>query len=159
MPLWYHSAMIYYDYNRFKQDLPLLKAQCEEFKPDTIVALARGGMSLAHALCMAMNLRNLQSIRIESYDGASQRSEVSILGTCDFSSSSRVLIVDDIVDSGKTLHALMPILRDDFPQIDFKIAALFSKASALVQPDYYLHETTDWIDFFWERDFLTEASL
>ncbi|MCK9373377.1 MAG: phosphoribosyltransferase [Sulfuricurvum sp.] len=151
--------MILYTYNHFKTDILTLGHQCEPFEPDTVVAIARGGMTLAHALSMYMNIRNLQSIRIESYDEDRQRDTVTIFGECDFSRSRRVLIVDDIVDSGKTLQALLPILSQNYPDILFKSAALFTKTTALIQPDYSLHEATDWIDFFWERDFLKSNLL
>jgi len=147
--------MIYYDYKRFSGDVLTLSEQCKPFEADTIIAVARGGMTLAHALAMALDLRNLQSIRIESYDGDCQRECVSILGQCDLAASKRVLVVDDIVDSGQTLFSLMPLLREQNPLCEFKIATLFTKQTALVQPDFFLHEATDWIDFFWERDYMS----
>lgn len=148
------ATMIYYDYKQFCTDVQSLREQCEPFQADTILAVARGGMTLAHALAMAQDTRNLQSIRVESYDGETQRPRVTILGQCDLSASTRVLVVDDIVDSGQTLIHLIPLLRSNYPDCEFKIATLFTKPTALVQPDFFLHEATDWIDFFWERDFL-----
>lgn len=151
--------MIAYTYEHFKNDLQPLSLQCEPFQADTILAVARGGMTLAHALSMSLDIRNLQSIRVESYDGTNQREHVTILGKCDLSGSKRVLVVDDIVDSGETLAELMPILYSSNPQCEFKIVTLFTKPSALLQPDFFLHEAHDWIDFFWERDFLKEGSI
>lgn len=148
------ALMIYYDYTDFKRDIHELTHLTKPFDAECIVAIARGGMTLGHALAMALDIRNLQSIRIESYDQEHQRDTVTISGQCDFTGTLRVLIVDDIVDSGKTLDALLPILKKEYPQIIFKTAALFTKHSALIQPDFSLHEATDWIDFFWERDYL-----
>ncbi|MDP2078864.1 MAG: phosphoribosyltransferase family protein [Sulfuricurvum sp.] len=151
--------MIYYSYDRFKIDISELADRCAVFEPDTILAIARGGMTMGHALSMALNIRNLQSLRCESYDHDQQRETVSLFGECDFTQSHRVLIVDDIVDSGKTLHALTPILQERYPHIIFASAAIFTKPTALIQPDFSLHEALDWIDFFWERDFLKSNSL
>ena len=153
------ALMIYYDYKRFCTDVQSLAKQCEVFRPDTILAVARGGVTLGHALSMALDTRNLQSIRTESYDGEVQRNTINVYGTCDLSASKRILVVDDIVDSGQTLMHLMPFLRSLNPAAEFKIATLFTKQSAIMQPDFSLHEATDWIDFFWERDFLKEGSL
>lgn len=153
------APMIYYDYKQFRTDVQSLAKQCEPFCPDTILAVARGGMTLAHALSMALDVRNLQSIRTESYDGEIQRDNIIISGECNLSDSKRILVVDDIVDSGQTLIYLMPFLRSLNPAADFKIATLFTKQSALMQPDFSLHEATDWIDFFWERDFLSDSEL
>lgn len=148
------ALMIPYDFDRFKTDIQLLGRRCEPFHPDTIVGIARGGVTLAHALCVYFDLRNLQTIRCESYDGQSQRTTLSVSGKCDFSTSKRVLIVDDIVDSGKTLSAILPMFRQEYPHLEFKSAALFTKSPAQIQPDFSLHEATDWIDFFWERDYI-----
>ena len=146
--------MIYYSYDTFKMDIHILAEKCETFNADTIVAIARGGMTVGHALTMALKIRNLQSIRCESYDNNTQRESLGIHGVCDFTQSKRVLIVDDIVDSGKTFHALIPVLQKRYPTILFATASIFTKSTALVQPTYSLHEAHDWIDFFWERDFL-----
>lgn len=151
--------MIYYSYDHFRTDVQALREACEPFGADTILAVARGGITIGHALSMALNIRNFQSIRCESYDDTTQRAHVSVRGECDFGCSKRVLIVDDIVDSGETLHSLIPLLQTRYPHVLFASASLFTKPTALVQPDFSLHEAHDWIDFFWERDFLKADSL
>jgi xanthine phosphoribosyltransferase len=151
--------MITYSYEHFKNDLQPLSTLCEAFQADTILSVARGGMTLGHALSMSLDIRNLQSIRVESYDGDTQRDHVSIIGSCDLSGAKRVLVVDDIVDSGQTLAELIPFLRSEHPSCEFKIATLFTKPTALIQPDFYLHEANDWIEFFWERDFLKTDAI
>lgn len=159
MHLGYDFQMITYNYDQFKNDISRLGILCEPFKPDTIVAVARGGMTLAHALCMHLDVRNLQSIRCESYDGEEQRTVLTIVGKSTFLPSERILVVDDIVDSGQTLHTLLPLLQSNNPDVIFKTASLFTKPTALLQPDFSLYEATDWIDFFWERDFLKSNLL
>jgi xanthine phosphoribosyltransferase len=151
--------MIYYDYDRFKNDIQQLGPLCGAFSPDIIVGIARGGVTLAHALSAHLDIRNLQTLRVESYDGQSQRQSVTISGECDFGHAGRVLIVDDIVDSGKTLNALLEQLRTRYPAIEFKTASIFTKATACIQPDFSLHEADQWINFFWEVDFLKEGSV
>ena len=99
--------MITYTYEHFLNDIQTLSTQCEPFQADTILAVARGGVTLGHALAMSLDVRNLQSIRVESYDGEFQREAVSILGKADLENSKRVLVVDDIVDSGQTLAVLI----------------------------------------------------
>ncbi|MDD5716628.1 MAG: phosphoribosyltransferase family protein [Sulfuricurvum sp.] len=148
--------MIAYEYEHFKNDLQALQKQCAPFEADTVLAVARGGMTLAHALSMALDIRNLQSIRAESYDGDVPRDTLSVSGECDLNRSHNVLIVDDIVDSGRTLSVLIPYLRARFPHCTFKVATLFTKTTALVQPDFFVHEARDWIDFFWEKDYRIE---
>ena len=61
-------------------------------------------------------------------------------------------IIDDIVDSGETMKEILFILKEKFPNIEFKIATLFYKNTALIKPDFSVREANEWIDFFWEVD-------
>jgi xanthine phosphoribosyltransferase len=150
--------MTHYDYDQFSNDIPKLAYLCGSFMPDTIVAIARGGMILSHALCMNLSVRNLQSIRCESYNDSKKQSALTIYDTCDLKDSNRILIVDDIADSGQTLHSLLPFFTQKYPNKEFKSATLFTKHTALIQPDFSLYEATDWIEFFWESDFLPDVT-
>jgi xanthine phosphoribosyltransferase len=125
----------------------------KEFKPQVIVGIARGGLTLAHAMAEGMDIREVQTIRTELYDKTCKRELLSIFGECSFSDISRVLVVDDIADSGDTLKAVMKHLRAEYNQIEFKVATLFYKKTSLYEPDFWVNEANEWIDFFWERDF------
>jgi xanthine phosphoribosyltransferase len=65
---------------------------------------------------------------------------------------TKVLIVDDIVDSGETIKNILEVLKNEFPNTQFEIASLFYKKTAFVQPDFVEKEANAWIDFFWEVD-------
>ena len=58
-----------------------------------------------------------------------------------------MLIADDIIDSGETMKNILDILKDKFPNIEFKVASLFYKKTAIIQPDFIEKEATQWIDF------------
>jgi xanthine phosphoribosyltransferase len=126
MDLGYDCTMMYYDYNQFKNDIPQLGVLCESFEADTILAVARGGMMVAHALSMYLEIRDVRSIRCESYDGAIHRSSLTIRGEVAFPLAQRILIVDDIVDSGKTLQELLLVLHANNPTVIFKTVTLFT---------------------------------
>ncbi len=146
--------MLEYTYETFSDDVKKLTELARPFAPDTIIAIARGGMMLGQMMGYGLDVRNVQSIHIESYDGHTQRDNVAIFGACDLSRSKRVLIVDDIVDSGKTLDALIRKLSSENMHVDVKSAVIFYKTSACIEPDFKLHEATEWIDFFWESDYV-----
>ncbi len=145
--------MYHYDYTQFRNDSRTLARLCLPFHADAIVGIARGGLMLSQALGYALDIRNIQSVRVESYDGMHQRVHYNLHVDCDLSHAKKVLIVDDIVDSGHTLRAVLNILEKRYPENVFKSAALFYKSTACLQSDFYLHEATEWIDFFWESDF------
>jgi len=145
---------VYYDYEMFTNDVKKLVRETEAFKPDALLAIARGGLTLAHAYAQATDNRNLFTINSILYDGEVKRTYPKLLNLPELSGYKRVLILDDIVDSGETLNAVLYVLQERYPNIDFKSATLYTKKSADIQPDWALHDTTDWIDFFWEKDFL-----
>ncbi|RLA69533.1 MAG: phosphoribosyltransferase [Epsilonproteobacteria bacterium] len=145
--------MNYYGYDECRIDVRSLIEQSRAYEPEAIVAIARGGLMLGELIGYGLNIRNVQSIHVESYDDDVQRERVKIFGSCDLNGLKQVLIVDDIVDSGKTMQAVIQHFKALYPECDFKIAAIFYKPSAILQPDFSVKEATGWIDFFWDVDF------
>lgn len=145
--------MKYYAYENFKNDTNKLITQAKEFNPHAIIAIARGGLTLAHAMAEGMEIREVETLRTELYDKTCKRDALSIFGECSFGEAKRVLVVDDIADSGETLKAIMQHLACEHREIEFKSATLFYKKSSVYQPHYWINEADDWIDFFWERDY------
>lgn len=145
--------MIYYSYENFKNDTRKLIDEVRSFDPEVIVAVARGGLTLAHAMAEGLDIRAVESIRTELYDNDKKRDNICIFGECNLLNKKRVLVVDDISDSGDTLNAIMKHLQSDNPQAEFKTATLFYKKTSIHQPDFSVNEALDWIDFFWDKDF------
>lgn len=145
--------MKYYAYEEFKNDTNTLKNKVRDFSPEALLAIARGGLTLSHALAEGLNIREVQSIRTELYDKTCKRDLITIFDTCVFEKKSRILVVDDIADSGETLEAIMKHLAQKYPAIEFKSATLFYKTTSIYEPHFWVQEANDWIDFFWERDF------
>ena len=146
----------YYDYNTFVTDVKTLVKKTSDFKPDALLAIARGGLTLAHAFAQATDNRNLFSINSILYDGEVKRSHPKLMNLPELDGGKKVLILDDIVDSGQTLVAVLRVLQERYPDTQFKSATLYCKKNTVIEPDYWLHEATEWIDFFWEKDFLEE---
>jgi len=66
----------------------------------------------------------------------------------------KVVLIDDIVDSGESMVEILKILKAQYPHCEFKIATIFYKQTALIQPDFTVKEAKNWIEFFWEVDLL-----
>lgn len=143
--------MHYYSYEDFESDMRALLPACRAYDPDAIVALARGGMMGAQLLGYGLDLRTIGLLRVASYDGDSQRETISIEGEPGVAAARRILVVDDIVDSGLTLQAVKAYLRERYPQAEVKCAAPWYKPTACEQPDFTCREATEWIEFFWDR--------
>ena len=138
-----------YTYEAFLHDLEHLCTQVAPFDPQIVLAVARGGVTLGHFLSERLGIRDLFTLNSIHYDGTRKMDRVELFNIPPLPPHARVLLVDDIVDSGETLREILSRLRERFPQTHFKSATLFTKPSACIQPDYSCKEATEWIRFFW----------
>lgn len=143
---------LYYSYDLFKEDTKELVKKSKDYDPDVLLAIARGGLTLAHLMSEAMNMRNLYTLNSIHYEGELKLDTFNIFNIPDISHAKKVLIIDDIVDSGETMEEILKILKEKFPYVEFRLATLFYKKTAVLQPDYSVREATQWINFFWEED-------
>ncbi len=148
--------MTYYPYEKFVNDVKTLVKLSSEYRPDTLVAIARGGLTLGHAYAMATDNRQLMSVNSILYEGDQRGKSCEIFNVPQLKNAKKVLLLDDIVDSGQTLKEVLNHLQQCFPDVEFKIASIYYKKSAVIQPDFTIHEANDWIEFFWERDYLAD---
>ena len=148
---------VYYDYGTFRDDLKALADRIDE-EFDAIVAIARGGMTMAHLLGEYWDIRRVCTINAIGYDDTQKRGELTIFNYPDLSTPRRVLIVDDIADSGETLAAVRQKLSARYPAIRFRTATLFYKPEkSCIEPDWWLKKADAWIDFFWSEDLKRDA--
>jgi xanthine phosphoribosyltransferase len=141
----------YYSYSKFQKDLKnLTKIIDKEF--DTIIPIARGGLSISHLLGEYYNIRKVYAINSISYNETKKLDSVEVFNIPNLKSTKSALIVDDIVDSGDTLIAILDVLKRRYPNIIFYTASIFYKKSAKIAPTWYVKEAHDWIDFFWTED-------
>ncbi len=150
--------MTYYPYETFVTDVKALVKMTAGYPADAIIAIARGGLTLGHAYASATDNRHLLTINSILYEGQKRGENCDIFNIPDLSNTKRVLLLDDIIDSGQTMQEVVEAVKRCYPDIEIKIAALFYKQSARLQADFALHEAHDWIEFFWEKDFKKESS-
>lgn len=128
--------------------------------PDLIVAIARGGMLPAGAISYALGVKANGAINVEFYTGVGKTMlEPEILEPyMDISSleGKRVLIVDDVADSGKTLKLIMDLISEKglsmgsgTAKVDARSATIYLKPTSIIKPDYVFKQTDKWINFPW----------
>ncbi len=144
----------YYGYEEFVGDADALVHKIKDFDPDTLLAVARGGLTLGHFMAQAMDTRRLFALNSIHYDKTRKLETLEVFNIPDLATAKRVLIVDDIIDSGETLSEVLRLLKEKFPQAEFKLATIFYKPTAVIEADYTLKKAHEWIDFFWEVDIL-----
>jgi len=142
----------YYSYEEFLGDAVALANKVKEFKPDTLLAVARGGLTLGHFMAQAMDTRRLFALNSIHYNKERKLDSLEIFNIPDLSSAKRVVVVDDIVDSGETLKGVLELLKKEYPNCEFKLATIFYKPTAIIEADYKIKEAHEWVDFFWEVD-------
>ena len=146
------SEKYYYGYEEFAKDTQVLVNKCRDYEPEILLSIARGGVTLGHLMAQAMDIRNLYSLNSIHYEGELKLDSFNIFNIPDMSHAKKVLILDDIVDSGETMQEIFRILEEKFPDTEFKLATLFYKPTAVLQPDYTVKVADKWINFFWEVD-------
>ena len=142
----------YYSYDEFLQDVNVLINRCKSYDCDVILGISRGGLTISHFMGEALNIRNVFTVNSIHYDGMRKLETFNIFNVPNLINASKVLIVDDIVDSGETMVEVFKVLQEKYPMCEFKLASLFYKKTAQIQPDFTVKEAPTWIDFFWEAD-------
>jgi uncharacterized protein len=115
------------------------------FVPDTVVAVARGGFMPARFLCDFLEIRKLCSIRVQHYAAGAHSSgeaRVTIPLSADIA-GARVLLVDDVNDSGETLAVAGPYL-ESFSPAAVRTAVLHEKSSTRHLADFRAEEIRQW---------------
>ena len=142
---------IYYPYEEYKQDLKTLVSKIDQ-PFDTILGIARGGLSMAQMLGEYYDLREVYAINTIGYNDTEKKESVEVFNIPDLKSANTVLIVDDIVDSGDTLVEILKVLNEQYTTVTFLTASLFYKKTAKIAPTWYVKEPKGWIEFFWSED-------
>jgi len=113
-----------------------------------VVAITRGGMAPAMIVARELDIRTVDTISIKSYHHQTQGAPV-VLNKPDsemMGDGEGVLIVDDLVDSGKTLQ----MVRDMYPKAHF--ATVYAKPKGEPMVDTFITSVSQdtWIFFPWD---------
>jgi hypothetical protein len=139
------------DYHRAVEELAVMVHR-SGWKFDQILCLARGGLRPGDVLSRLFNVP-LAILSTSSYrEGAgSKQGELAIAKHVTMPAGSlagKVLLVDDLVDSGITLDKVQKHLQEAFPEVtEVRSAVIWYKARSCMRPDYFLQylEGNPWI--------------
>ena len=124
------------------------------YRPDAIVAIARGGLPLAGALGYALDVKMLGSLNVEFYTGVESRLDEPVLLPPALDQAAlvgkHVLLVDDVADSGRTLALVLQLLQAGGGEV--RTVCLYSKPGTVHEPDYVWRRTARWIMFPWSSE-------
>jgi hypoxanthine phosphoribosyltransferase len=121
------------------------------YRPDIILAIARGGLLIAGALGYALSVKNLYTMNVEYYVGVDERLDVPMIlppiPDPGFLANADVLIADDVADTGHTLAAVIEFCTGKVHEV--RSAVLYGKPRSVVTCEYQWKETDLWIEFPW----------
>jgi uncharacterized protein len=127
------------------------KMNAAKYRPDFIISLARGGWVYGRVLCDYLNVSDLVSLKVEHWGmTATPDGEAKIKYPFEIDLTGRkVLIVDDISDTGKSLKVATEYIKKMNPA-DVKTTTLFYLTNSSFKPDFYGEEMTwRWVVFPW----------
>jgi hypoxanthine phosphoribosyltransferase len=121
------------------------------FIPEVVVAIARGGLLPAGAIAYGLGVKNCGAINVEFYTGIGTVLDAPEVLPPEldmtYLDGRRVLLVDDVADSGRTLALAVRLLQERGAEV--RSAVIYTKPTTMVQPDYAYADTGLWIDFPW----------
>ncbi|RLF09589.1 MAG: phosphoribosyltransferase [Thermoprotei archaeon] len=132
------------------------KIRASGFKPDVVVAIARGGFTPARLLCDYLDIVDLLSIKIEHWiETGKHKEEATIKYPFDYDfSGKKVLIVDDIADTGKSVVVAKKHISDVCKPQELKTATMqLIPATSMIVPDYYVDEVKEWTWYMYPWNF------
>ena len=118
------------------------------YEPDLLVAISRGGWIPGRVLSDLLENPNIATIKVEHYiDIYKTHAKPEITQPIPIEvKRKRILLVDDIADSGKSLKLVKEHLAEQ-GAADVKICALYYKPWSIVTPDFSARKTDAWICF------------
>jgi hypoxanthine phosphoribosyltransferase len=119
--------------------------------PDVVLAVARGGLTVAGALAYALGVKNCGAVNVEFYTGVDARLDVPVLLPPTLNllevRDMRVLVADDVADTGHTLRLVREVLAQHVGEA--RTAVLYHKPRSVIVPTYSWRVTSQWVNFPW----------
>jgi hypoxanthine phosphoribosyltransferase len=124
----------------------------DHYEPEIVVGVSRGGWPPARIMSDLLQNPNLANMRVEFYRDIGVRNKkpritqpvtMEVVG-------KRVLVVDDVSDTGHSLRVVANHLRRK-PVEELRVCTIYMKPNSVFRPDYYSRTTSKWIIFPWER--------
>jgi len=134
------------------RDVIQLARRLRGIELDAIVAIARGGLVVARLLSDFIGVRRMASITISYYRGVGERGVKPVIVSevgMDLR-GLRVLLVDDVADTGQTLKVAIAHLKSR-GVVRLVTCTAYVKPWCKFMPDYYSRMVDKWIVFPYEQ--------
>ncbi len=128
------------------------KIKASGFEPDYLIGITVGGLIPLGLFAKSFNTNKVVTVSANSYDGRRQNElaitylpKINLVG-------KKVLLIDEIVESGETLKQISEILINKYKVGELKTSTfVINKDKCKFLPDFYSLETAEWVVFPWEK--------
>lgn len=129
-----------------------LRIRRSEYHPEIIVGISRGGWPPARIMSDLLQNSNLANMKVEFYKdiGITSKKPKITQPVTAIVKGKRVLVVDDVADTGHSLSAVVDHLRGKGAK-QIKVSTIYVKPQSIFHPDFFAKKTRKWIIFPWER--------
>ena len=137
----------YISWNRFYRLCAILHERivATGFRPDIIVAIARGGYMPGRVLADFFDLMDLAAVKIEHYHGLRKSRQAVVRHPLRADITDRhVLVVDDVSDSGDSFEAALRHINECGDPASLRTAVLHHKQTSSYVPDFYATRVLRW---------------
>lgn len=142
-------------WEELEKDCFELAKKLKKEKFDRILCISRGGLVWARMFSDLLNLP-VSHLTVTSYQHLKQQKETKITETPKDLKNQKFLVIDEIVDSGKTLQVVIDYLKEQ-KITGFKTLAPIVRTFSKPLPDFYLKVIDEWIIFPYEMCETTAA--
>src|SRR5712691_9664622 len=122
------------------------------YSTQVIVGVSRGGWPPARVMSDLLENPNLANMKVEFYKNigvTAKRPKITQPVTSEVS-GKRVLVVDDVADSGHSLRVASKHLARKGAR-EIRVCTLYFKPKSVFKPNHYARTTSKWVIFPWER--------
>jgi hypoxanthine phosphoribosyltransferase len=123
----------------------------ETYQPDVLVGISRGGLVVTRLLSDIMDNKKVAIFGVGFYTGINETAKKPVITQelCFEIANEKILLVDDVADTGRSLAFAQEYLQKKSPA-DIKIATIHYKPKSIIKPDFFLEETSHWLVYPWE---------
>ena len=132
------------------------KIKIDNYQPDIVIALSRGGFVPARVICDLMIIKDLVSVKVDHWGITAAKDGKAHLRypiSADLS-GKKALIVDDITDTGESMKISKEFVKTLNPK-EIRTAAIYHIKTSKFVPDYYSKEI-DWIWVVWPWNYFED---
>ena len=128
-----------------------LKIKKDNFKPDILIGMIRGGLVPTRMLSKELGCNDIYCLRVRYVKKGKERTRnVRIIHGLNVDlTNNKVLIVDEIADSGETLRLVTDYIKFFNPS-EIKTAVIHLKETSKFNPDYFLVKVNKWVNYPWD---------